>query len=96
MSERRCYFTEAARAAAAAKRRERIGKKAQMRESLEVFVVRTSDDANSYAWEIRQFGALTVRRSPAVFDLPSSAREDGEAALTTLGDLRPPSQPKAG
>lgn len=92
MKQGRCYFTESARAAAAAKRREKIGLKAAMRDSLDVFVVRTDDASNRFVWEIRRFGALTVRQSPQSFDSATLAREAGEAALAHGGIQRP--QPK--
>ena len=87
-------FTEAARAAAAQKRRERAAMKAETRTSLEVFVLRSEIEAHRYDWEIRQFGGVVVKRSDASFASSAQARVDGTLVLQTLPaeveDIDPP------
>ena len=77
-------FTEAARAAAAAKRRERAAIKAETRCDLEVFVVRMEHAPNVYGWEIRQFGGVVVCRSARSFGSLMQARADGLDTLERL------------
>ena len=84
-------FTEAARAAAALKRRERAAIKAETKNDYEVFVLRSSDDTNRYTWEIRQFGGVLVRSAGASFTASAEARRDGVSALRDLNAAPDPS-----
>ncbi len=77
-------FTEAARAAAAEKRRERAAIKAETKCNLEVFVLRMEHLPNQYGWEIRQFGGVVVARGSRSFGSSVQARADGLEMLERL------------
>ena len=77
-------FTEAARAAAAQKRRERAAIKAETKSNLEVFVLRNDELPNQYGWAIRQFGGVVVSRSSEQYDSLSQARAGGLKALELM------------
>ena len=84
-------FTEAARAAAAQKRRERAALKAETKGDLEVFVLRSELAPGQYGWEIRQFGGVVVDRSGRSFPSSMQARADGLEMLDRLPE--PESRP---
>ena len=86
-------FTEAARAAAAQKRRERAAIKAETKNDFEVFVLRGSDETNRYTWEIRQFGGVLVRSAGVSFSSSAEARRDGLSALRDLSEASEPLNP---
>ena len=79
----RCYFTEAARLAAVAKRREMA---LQPRDIMapEVFVVRLDPRSNGFTWELRRFGGIVLHRGEA--ELPSM-RQAYNAGLLALAAL---------
>ena len=89
-------FTEAARAAAAQKRRERAAQKAETKGDLEVFVLRSEDAPGQYGWEIRQFGGVVVDRSSQSFPSLMQARADGLDMLDRLPapPVRPTESPR--
>ena len=72
-------FTEAARLAAAEKRRERAGLAAQNFNVPAVFVIRA--EAGGFKWEIRKFGGVPLQQSASCYDSTSAARQAGTAAL---------------
>ena len=74
-------FTQAARDAALAKRRELAALPKDPAGSLHVFVVRGNPHGNSFGWEIRRFGAIVVARSASGFPDGQMARDAGEATL---------------
>lgn len=74
-------FTQAARDAALAKRRELAALPKDPAGSLQVFVVRGADQSNAFVWEIRRFGAITVARSAGGFSDGQMARDAGEDTL---------------
>ena len=74
-------FTQAARDAALAKRRELAALPKDPAGSLQVFVVRGADQSNAFCWEIRRFGAITVARSASGFADRQMARDAGEDTL---------------
>ena len=74
-------FTQAARDAALAKRRELAALPKDPAGSLQVFVVRGADQSNAYCWEIRRFGAIVVARSASGFVDGQTARDAGEDTL---------------
>lgn len=78
MGEPRQFFTAQARAAGAARRREKAAIKAAHADCLEVFVTRSGI---RYGWDIRRFGGLTIEASAETFDDPKSARTAGQLAL---------------
>ena len=77
----RRHFTQAARDAALAKRRELAALPKDPAGSLQVFVVRESDQRNAFCWEIRRFAATVVARSTIGFANGQLARDAGEATL---------------
>ena len=80
----RRHFTQAARDAALARRREIAALPKDPAGSLEIFIVRGAERGNDYGWEIRRFGALVVARSNCGFPVPGAARAAGEDALRNL------------
>lgn len=85
--ETRRHFTQAARDAAAAARRERrIARLAQRDEDrLSIFVIRAPLPENRFGWEIRRFGLLNpVQASSDVYESPAQAKAVGEKALAML------------
>ena len=76
----RRQFTQAARDAALAKRRELAALPKDPAGSLQVFVVRGVQD-NAFCWEIRRFGAIVVARSASGFSDGQMARDAGEDTL---------------
>ena len=81
----RRHFTEAARQAALARRREIAALPKQPSGTLALFVVRGAERGNDYGWEIRRFGAIVVARSERGFDGQIAARQAGEEALRGIG-----------
>ena len=77
----RRYFTEAAREAALARRREIAALPKEPSGTLALFIVRGAECGNDYGWEIRRFGAIVVARSSRGFPVPVAARQAGEEAL---------------
>ena len=77
---RRC-FTQAARDAALAKRRELAALPKDPAGNLQVFVVRGADQSNVFFWEIRRFGAIVVARSASGFLEGQQARDAGQDML---------------
>lgn len=80
----RRHFTEAAREAALARRREIAALPKAPSDALALFVVRGAERGNDYGWEIRRFGAIVVARSEGGFAGPLAARQAGEEALNRL------------
>lgn len=80
----RRYFTDAAREAALARRREIAAMPKLPPGALALFVVRGAERGNDYGWEIRKFGAIVVARSPRGFAAPLAARQAGEEALRSI------------
>ncbi|WP_237479507.1 hypothetical protein [Lichenibacterium dinghuense] len=81
----RRYFTDAARDAALARRREIAALPKPPSDMLALFVVRGAERGNDYGWEIRRFGAIVVARSQEGFPAPLAARQAGEVALRSFG-----------
>ncbi len=80
----RRHFTQAARDAALARRREIAAMPKDPAGSLEIFIVRGAERGNDYGWEIRRFGAIVVARSGCGYPTPGAARAAGEDALRNL------------
>ena len=80
----RRHFTEAAREAALARRREIAALPKDPSGTLALFVVRGAERGNDYGWEIRRFGAIVVARSACGFPGPAAARQAGEDALQRI------------
>ena len=74
-------FTQAARDAALARRREIAALPKDPAGSLQVFVVRGAHEAKAFCWEIRRFGAIVVARSATGFADGQVARDAGEDTL---------------
>ena len=72
------FVSAAARAAAAKARRKRTALKVANPNPLAVFVVR---DGNSFGWEIRQFGSVTVKKGSQARATTSYAQAAGYLAL---------------
>ena len=77
------FFTEAARAAGIAKRRENASKLKETSHVL-VFVVRSTDIGKPFGWEVRKFGGIVLSRSGEGFGSQSEAQAAGEKALAVL------------
>jgi hypothetical protein len=84
-SKTRRHFTEAAREAALARRREIAAMPKDPTGTLALFIVRGAERGNDYGWEIRRFGAIVVMRSSGGFAGPVAARQAGEDALRGIG-----------
>lgn len=82
----RCYFTEAARLAAAAKRRETALYPRDIM-TPEVFVVRVTPTSNTFTWELRRFGGVVLRRGE---DGLPSIRQAYNAGTLALAKVPPP------
>lgn len=82
----RRHFTEAARQAALARRREIAAMPKDPTGTLALFIVRGAERGNDYGWEIRRFGAIVVARSGCGFPVAVAARQAGEEALRAIGD----------
>ena len=82
----RRHFTEAAREAALARRREIAAMPKHPLGALALFIVRGTERGNDYGWEIRRFGAIVVARSSQGFAALVAARHAGEEALRGIGD----------
>lgn len=82
----RRHFTEAARQAALARRREIAALPKAPTGALALFVVRGGGHGNDYGWEIRRFGAIVVARSDRGYPGPDAARQAGEAAMGPFSD----------
>ena len=80
----RRHFTQAARDAALARRREIAALPKDPAGTLEIFIVRGAERSNDYGWEIRRFGAIVVARSDRGHPTPGAARAAGEDALRNL------------
>lgn len=76
----RHYFTEAARAAGAAKKREMAPHPRDIR-APELFVVRLVPTAVAFTWEIRQFGGIVLDRGETSFPSMRQAHSNGILAL---------------
>ena len=74
-------FTQAARDAALARRRELAAQPKDPLGTLGLFIVRGAERDTDFGWEIRRFGAVAVDRSPCGFRTAAAARQAGEAAL---------------
>ena len=72
-------FTEAARLAAAEKRRERAGLAARNFNLPAVFVIRA--EPGGFKWEIRKFGGVPLQQSQSCYASTSAARQAGASAL---------------
>lgn len=77
----RRHFTQAARDAALARRREIAAMPKDPAGALDLFIVRGADRINDFGWEIRRFGAIAVARSDRGYPSAAAAREAGELAL---------------
>ncbi len=84
-SKTRRHFTEAAREAALARRREIAAMPKDPAGTLALFIVRGAECGNDYGWEIRRFGAIVVARSQRGFAGQGAARQAGEDALRSIG-----------
>lgn len=82
----RRHFTEAAREAALARRREIAAMPKDPTGKPALFIVRGGERSNDYAWEIRRFGAIVVARSSRGFKGLVAARHAGEEALRGIGN----------
>ena len=74
-------FTQAARDAALAKRRELAALPKDPAGSLQVFVVRGAGQSNAFCWEIRRFGAVVLERAETSYPTMQDARTAGETTL---------------
>lgn len=74
----RRHFTQAARDAALAKRREIAALPKDPAGALALFIIRGAESENDYGWEIRRFGAIVVARSVHGYAGAEAAREAGE------------------
>lgn len=74
-------FTEAARIAAAAARKAKQEKPDAFGHP-ELFIV--SAGAHTFAWELRRFGGMVLKRGAEALVSQTLARADGEAALAAL------------
>lgn len=81
----RHYFTEAARLAAMAKRRE-MALHPRDKMAVEVFVVRMAPASSAFTWELRRFGGIVLSRGEAA--LPSM-RQAYQAGVTALSGFAP-------
>ena len=86
-AKHRRHFTEAARDAALARRREIAAMPKDPSGMLAIFIVRGAARDNDYGWEIRRFGAIVVARSSAGYPTQVAARLAGEEALRTTSDI---------
>ena len=77
----RRYFTQAARDAALARRRELAAQPKDPLGALGLFIVRGAECDTDFGWEFRRFGAVAVERSPCGYRSAAAARQAGEAAL---------------
>ena len=71
------FFTEKARAAAAAGRRRHLEERAANKAQIEVFAVRRGV---AISWEVRQFGGVVLYRGTECFDSSAAAVAAGERA----------------
>lgn len=79
----RRHFTEAARAAAQAKRQD-LARHPRDKHAPELFVVRPTPTSTAYGWETRRYGSLVLTRSPAHYETVAGARAAGELANPSL------------
>lgn len=82
----RRYFTEAARSAALEKRRELALAPRDMM-APELFVVRLVPSAAAFAWEIRRFGGIVLKRAETGFASAEQARNAGILVMAALGPV---------
>ena len=75
------HFTQAARDAALARRRELAAQPKDPLGTLGLFIVRGAECETDFGWELRRFGAVVVERSPCGYRTAAAARQAGEAAL---------------
>ena len=80
----RRHFTQAARDAALARRREIAAMPKDPAGALDLFIVRGAEQGNDFGWEIRRFGAIVVERSGCGYPVPGAARAAGEEALRNI------------
>ena len=80
----RRHFTEAAREAALARRREIAAMPKDPTGTLALFIVRGAERGNDYGWEIRRFGGVVLERSESSFGTMSAARAAGQRALVAV------------
>ena len=78
-------FTEAARQAALARRREIAALPKIPCGTLALFIVRGAERNNDFGWEIRRFGAIVMRHSQRGYASAEAARVAGEEALADTG-----------
>ena len=74
-------FTEAARAAGLAKRRELAKQRPKGIDHREAFVVRLTGPGQPFGWEIRKFGSIVLSRSKTGFGTQLLAQAAGQQAL---------------
>ncbi len=77
------HFTDAARAAAMAKRRE-LSLNPRDPTTPEIFVVRLAPASKAFTWEIRRFGGVIIERGEMGFASTSQAYGNGALALAAL------------
>ncbi len=80
----RRHFTQAARDAALARRREIAARPKDPAGTPALFIVRGAERGNDFGWEIRRFGALVVARSSSGYPDAAAAREAGAGAMLRL------------
>ena len=80
----RRHFTQAARDAALARRRELAAQPKDPADQPRLFVTRGTRGGNDFGWEIRRFGALLVARAERGYATADEARDAGEGAIAAL------------
>lgn len=80
-ADTRRHFTQAARDAALARRREIAASPKDPRGALDLFIVRGAESGIDFGWEVRRFGAIVVARSGGGYPTAALARQAGEGAV---------------
>ena len=80
----RRHFTQAARDAALARRRELAALPKDPSGHPQLFVTRGAYVRNDFGWEIRRFGAILVARSDRGYATATLARDAGDHAIMAL------------
>ena len=82
----RRHFTQAARDAALARRRELAAQPKDPSDRPRLFVTRGAKAGNDFGWEIRRFGALGVARSARGYPPADLARRAGDIAMAAWSE----------
>ena len=82
----RRHFTQAARDAALARRRELAAMPKDPSGQPRLFVTRGAQTGTDFGWEIRRFGALVIARSDRGYPTAELARNAGDHAAAVLAD----------